>query len=208
MADPTRPLTLSDLWLPGDVLGGAILRGWTGPVWAIRGTEWIGATWAPHMSCAPVIYGGKVDSFAGVDNVRLDCDIPEVRDRAVRVLAAGDPVDDFGGRHCRCGTVHKESACPSCGLSFIQSADLLPIHAAELRGDITPGEAAGLVWCSVVRREAGLGVCLLPAPAAGAQLDPLDSMRLAAGYSLREPGGILLLPLPDGVVGRLECSNG
>lgn len=144
MTDPTRPLTLADLWLPGEALNGAMLNGWIGP-----------CTRKGPLDCMTV----------------LDFTRPEVRDRAVRVLGP----------------------------------DLLPIHAAELRGDITPGEAAGLVWCSVVRREAGLGVVALPLSVEPDECDP--GSLLAAGYSPREPGGILLLPLPDGVIWRLDTSR-
>ena len=170
MTDPTtRPLTLSDLWLPGDVLGCALLRGWTGPalVKCIITDDDGNDVW----ECGICAGGHASNGFRGRDECRLDFTRPEVRDHATRILGP----------------------------------DLLPIHAAELRGEITPGEAAGLVWCSVVRREAGLGVVALPLSVEPDECDP--GSLLAAGYSLREPGGILLLPLPGGVIGRLETSN-
>lgn len=220
-----RPLTLSDLWLRGDALDGALLRGWSGQVFDV----WYGKR---------ISRGWWLTDEGQEHAVFVDFTHPELRDRAIRVLGP----------------------------------DLLPIHAAELRGEITPGEAAGLVWCSVVRREAGLPVvggwarCLnftnsrasagtllgrsynwlkddgdglfwsrsetvarglvdnekdpLPpveygwrwgqaygSELGGAGLDKIHAAILAAGYSLREPGGILLLPLPDGVVGRLDTSR-
>jgi len=186
VADPTRPLTLADLWLPGDVLGGAILKGWRGPTTVRRCDDWDEAVWLGMAFSAFVPRGSECSGFSPGANVRLDCRRPEVRDRAARVLGP----------------------------------DLLPIHAAELRGEITPGEAAGLVWCSVVRREAGLGVVqailgeterlahityrkYIAGERVGRVRDG-DAAQLALGVALREPGGILLLPLPDGVVGRLE----
>lgn len=242
MADPIRPLTLSDLWLPGDVLGGAMLREGA-RVDVATGSGWAeGCIIDTNGGGEPYVVGYfrssdgyVVDEYQRPDTLRLDFRRLEVRDRATRVLGP----------------------------------DLLPIHAAELRGEITPGEAAGLVWCSVVRREAGLPVvggwarCLnftnsrasagtllgrsynwlkddgdglfwsrsetvarglvdnekdpLPpveygwrwgqaygSELGGAGLDKIHAAILAAGYSLREPGGILLLPLPDGVVGRLD----
>ena len=121
-----------------------------------------------------------------VIDVRLDFRRPEVRDRAVRILGA----------------------------------DLLPIHAAEVKGDITPGEAAGLVWCSVVRRNGGMGVVrevlgetqhvydmVYREHVAGVRVGRVrddDAAKTALGAALREPDGVLLLPLPDGI-GRLDA---
>lgn len=201
--------TTDDLWLPGDVLGGALLRGWIGPhdsqVHTGLRHEWR-AWWATGGLCT--------------EATRLDCTRPEVRDRIVRVLAA-------------------------------QGHDLLWLHAAELRGEITPDEAAGILWCSVLRVGAGLEAavnvldsrcnygggrqyvirCLRDKTvmfkvtesglegwfvqdpfthrtlAAGGEhgeagVAAADAAALSAGYALREPGA-LLLPYPDGPV-RLE----
>lgn len=205
MGEPTyRPLTGDDLWVSGDALPG-LLDGWCGP--------------------------SEYERAAGL---RLDCRRPEVRDHARRVLLAA-------------------------------GHDIGPTIEAELRGDITPTEAAGLVWCSLLRVEAGLGVVRGPLPAwkhegestngPGTPTHPqwarrgtivaevgwyyvgrhdyregwalrenvlhgdhchahgpetgnagklaADTAALAAGYAIREPGA-LLLPLPDGVVGRPE----
>lgn len=83
--------------------------------------------------------------------------------------------------------------------------DIGPIIEAELRGDITPTEAAGLVWCSLLRVEAGLGVVGLPLTVEPDEGDL--SEWLADGWTLWSDGA-LLMPLPDGVIGRLEVSDG
>ena len=206
-----RLLTLDDLWLLGDVLGGAMLAGWSGPV--RDDTDCV--SWLPSecsgigvCACTLPPEGTPYCKTWFARDLRIDFRRPEVRDRAVRVVGP----------------------------------DLLPIHTAELRGEVTPGEAAGLVWCSVVRREAGLNSLqgwhgewrrcgpagvpvrherwergrsrrdLAPPTVTGTARQVLtyrnlaDAAALAAGYALREPGGILLLPLPDGVVGRLGIS--
>lgn len=224
-----RPLTFSDLWLPGNVLGGAVLAGWSGPVFHRYDDVPYCAGVRLHIESTGKGRMFSLDPrdcrFGPFEAPRLNCLRPEVRDRILRVVGP----------------------------------ELLPVHTAEIRGNITSGEAAGLMWCNVLRRDAGLpivqgwlscwkamgtaddgpgtrrvechhrtgdataevGWCYqyrhsyhlgwrLHDGASGPELDEAgraaaDAAALAAGYALREPGGILLLPLPDGT-GRLDTS--
>jgi hypothetical protein len=176
-------ITTEDLWLPGDVLGGAVLRGWSGPA---------GPSPAPEdHSCWPDVYGihagvplvescGEGGMWLDEDaSVRLDCTRPEVRDRLHRVLGEGERCGCDGKPHEACvgcgATPEENDAKPwrRCGSQdghgciygdvyccpgwARQPADYTWLLAAELRGDITPTVAAGLWWVAVKRAEAGLG---------------------------------------------------
>lgn len=201
MADLTyRPLTAADLWVRGDILGGALLREGL-PVDVRTASSWAaGAIVDSNGGGEPYVVGyyrcGEycIGEHERAGCLRLDCTRPEVRDRARRVLLP-------------------------------MGHDLGPIIDAELRGEITPGEAAGLVWCSILRVGAGLPAlrgwrttldaaiawCLPGAPKdvilRAEHSDDARLATLAAGFALREPSA-LLLPLPGGVVGRLEVSDG
>ena len=219
MSDPTyRPLTGEALWAPGDILGGALLDpGWpretcAGPWYPIHSHDPYGATQCED--CGPP---------CSVDwpRVLIDLRLQRERDHARRVLLAGErcrgsTVGLAAGLGCCDGWVQIRSGsgahadpqpCDACnGSGYLRKpADIGPIIEAELRGDITPTEAAGLVWCSLLRVEAGLGVVGLPLTVEPDEGDL--SEWLADGWTLWSDGA-LLMPLPDGVIGRLEVSDG
>ena len=286
MGETYRPLTPADLRLPGDVLPG-LLDGWCGPVSMHGGTGWCDASIIDDSGGGdPRVVGYyhgsggySVSEYERAAGLRLDCRRPEVRDHARRVLLAGErcrgsTVGLAAGLGCCDGWVQIRSGsgahadpqpCDACnGSGYLRKpADIGPIIEAELRGDITPTEAAGLVWCSLLRVAAGVKparaivseymtpkwadrvmfarhiprdslcadggrlVCIVEhdgwylqpphdpysrrnvphGPETGdAGKSAADTAALAAGYALREPGA-LLLPLPDGVIGRMEVSD-
>lgn len=146
-----------DLVLPGGCLGWAVLDGWTGPVY--RSMSLDHRNWKPvamHCGAVPVTYGGWQHYLdEACPPLRLDCRRPEVRDRLRRVLAVG-------GRCRECGAqVASTEDCICNGTGYTrQPHDIGHFIDAEIAGRITPLAAAGLMWASALRVEAGLNPVL------------------------------------------------
>ena len=176
MGEPTcRPLTSEDLWLASDTLPG-LLDGWCGPIFD---REYGIGTRCRDEHEAGVVRGWYW--FPGVG-------------------ARGLPNVDIC-LDCRRPEIRDHAR----RVLLAAGHDIGPIIEAELRGDITPTEAAGLVWCSLLRVEVGLGVV---GPPLTVEPDEGDlSEWLADGWTIWS-NGALLMPLPDGVIGRLEVSDG
>lgn len=198
--------------LRGDVLGGVLLRGWTGPRIVQEDTnDWPSA---PIWDGIPLVDGdGAPGLFQDADfPVLLDCHHPEVRDRIVRVLAEGERCPTCSGsgvvgacvgcgrheddpengwRPCGSreghGCVIHDAPC-GCDGHLRAPVHLGAITDAERRGTMTAEVAAWLLWVSVLRADAGL-------PPIG------------AGVTFHYGGDHLLLPHPDGVM-RVDLGCG
>lgn len=217
--DNIMTITTADLVLPGDVLGGAMLRGsdpirgqvhiedrrWCECVHVLGG--WFGMDAAMFSEDLPGPITGRAS--------RLHCVNRGTRDRAYRVLARGEEcssrlhsvcgaptVDGLGcDQMPPCAGPHKagntRQRCHHCnGTGFTRPPhDLSSIQTADTQGRISESGAAALVWCSVLRVESGMGPVRAPLPMG--DLGDAYQTALDLGIPLLD-GDSVLLPHPEG----------
>ena len=212
-------VTPDDLVLPGDCLGGAVLRGWNGLAEQRTHTA---AAWHSVFLRGPVVNGDvqwvRVAPYdpafgrSGAKFVRVFCTLPGFRDHLRRVLAAGERCERCHGTDRITGRVTWPDAdCERCnGTGYTrQPHDLGRFTDDEIAGRITPLAAAGLMWASALRVEAGEGPVVGPATCGSEDASALlDSHRLSvAHYALYSPNrDHILLPLPDRIA-RLRLTD-
>jgi len=148
----TLTITPADLLLPGDVLGGAVLKGWADPT-----RDLLRRMVTVHPDdLAPSVRRLRATWLdSGADRVdEHDCTRREVRSRLFWVLGEGERCPaSLISQHC-------DEGCECDGTAWKRPPhNLLWLLDAEAKGTISPLVAAALWWCSILRVEAGLAPC-------------------------------------------------